>query len=286
MYRKLLYLLVIITLVNKAEAQNYYSSSEYGINLGASQYFGDLNDEYGFKFIRPAVGAFARLHLNPFIGLKASVNYTRLGYADNLSSNPYNRKRNLSFQSNIFEACIQAEFNFFKFTTGDDGRRFTPYLTGGVGVFYYNPFTEYDGKKYNLRSLGTEGQYVGFDSRQYSKFSMCFPVGVGVKYWLRPGINLGVEIADRLTLTDYIDDVSTTYVGSFNFPTDPANPNPAYTLQDRSLEIDPNNPLGRGGKQRGNSNTKDQYLMVLVQLSFQLKVYKCPAYVNRGIEDF
>jgi len=286
MYRKIIYLLAFIAIVNKTEAQNYFSTSEYGINLGASQYFGDLNDEYGFKFIRPAVGAFARYHLNPFIGLKASINYTRVGYADNLSSNPYNRKRNLSFQSNVFEAVLQAEFNFFKFTTGDDGRRFTPYLTGGVGIFYYNPYAEFRGNKYYLRPLGTEGQYIGFDSRKYSKFSMCFPVGVGVKYWLRPGINLGVEIADRLTLTDYLDDVSTTYVGASNYPTDPANPNPAYYLQDRSIEIDPNNTLGRVGKQRGNSNTKDQYLMVLVQLSFQLKVYKCPAYVNRGIEEF
>lgn len=286
MHKKLFLLFALIISFQKTNAQNYFSGSEYGISVGASQYFGDLNDEYGLKFIRPALGGFARLHLNPFIAAKASVNYTRVGYNDKFSSNPYNQKRNLNFQSDVFEATLQAEFNFFRFSTGEIGNRWTPYLTGGIGVFYYNPFTEYDGKKYYLRPLGTEGQNAGFDDRKYNKFSICFPVGVGFKYWIRPGLNFGFEIADRLTTTDYLDDVSTTYVGSNYFPTDPQTPNPAYILQDRSLEANAADPLGRPGKQRGNSSTKDQYMMFLFHLSFQLKVYKCPEYMNRGFTEF
>jgi len=286
MLKKLACFFTLLITLGNAHAQTYFSGSEYGVSFGGSQYFGDLNDEYGFRFVRPAVGGFARLHLNPYIALKGGVNYTRVGYADKYSSNAYNQKRNLSFQSDIFEAVIQAEFNFFRFTTGEIGNRWTPYLTGGIGAFYYNPFAEYDGKRYYLRPLGTEGQNAGFDDRKYSKFAMCFPVGAGFKYWLRPGLNLGFEIADRLTTTDYMDDVSKTYVGSNYFPTDPLTPNPAYVLQDRSIEATPNDPLGRPGKQRGNSSTKDQYLMFIFNLSFQLKVYKCPAYMNRGIMDF
>jgi hypothetical protein len=261
-------------------AQTYYSTTEFGIAAGGSQYFGDLNDQYGFKFIRPAVGGFVRYHLNPYISLRGNLLYTHVGYADKYSSNPYHLKRNLSFQSPIYEGSLQAEFNFFRYHTGERGSRFTPYLTGGVGVFYYNPYAFIGERKYYLRPLGTEGQFSGYPDRQYSKFSVCFPVGVGIKYWLRPGINLGVEITDRLTLTDYLDDVSNTYVGSNNFPTNASNPNPGYLLQDRSIEIDPNTPLGRPGKQRGTSSTKDQYMMFLINLSFQLKVYKCPAYMS------
>lgn len=286
MLKKLVCFFSLLFFLKTANAQNYYSGSEYGVSFGGSQYFGDLNDEYGFRFIRPAFGGFTRLHLNPYIALKGGVNYTRVGYKDKFSGNPYNQKRNLSFQSDVFEAFVQAEFNFFRFSTGEIGNRWTPYLTGGVGVFYFNPFAEYNGKKYYLRPLGTEGQNAGFDDRKYGKFSMCFPVGAGFKYWLRPGLNIGFEIADRLTLTDYLDDVSTTYVGNNYFPTDPQVPNPAYVLQDRSVETSPADPLGRAGKQRGNSSTKDQYLMFLVHLSFQLKVYKCPAYINRGAMDF
>ncbi len=286
MLKRLFLLILLFSLQRSAKAQYYFRGSEYGIAAGGSQYFGDLNEDYGFKFVRPAFGAFVRLHLNPYISIKGAVNYTRVGYADKYSSNPYNQKRNLSFQSNVFEAVVQAEFNFFRFTTGEVGNRWTPYLTGGVGAFYYNPFTELDGKKYYLKPLGTEGQNSIAGNRAYHKVAMCFPVGVGFKYWLRPGMNIGFEVADRLTLTDYLDDVSTTYVGSNYFPNDPQTQNPAYYLQDRSIEIDPSDPLGRPGKQRGNSSTKDQYLMFMVNLSFQLRVYKCPAYMNRGIMDF
>ena len=40
--------------------------------------------------------------------------------------------------------------------------------------------------------------------------------------------------------------------------------------------------LGRAGKQRGNSASKDQYLMFTFSISFQLKTYKCPTYLKQG----
>ncbi len=282
MYRIVWVFLLLTAGLNKVTAQTFYSGTEYGVAIGGSQYFGDLNDDYGFQYVRPAAGLFIRQHVNPFIALRVTGNYTKIGYDDKFSDNAYNRKRNLNFRSDIYELAVQAEFNFFRFATGEENSRFTPYLTGGVGGFYFNPYTHYNGKVYNLRNLGTEGQTIGYDGRKpYSNFSMCFPVGAGFKYWIRPGFNLGIEIADRLTITDYMDDVSLTYVGASKFPTDPQVPNPAYLLQDRSIEVS-SDPLGREGKQRGSSGTRDQYLMFMINLSFQLKVYKCPAYIKQG----
>jgi hypothetical protein len=273
--------LTVLLLAQKVGAQTFYENKEYGISLGGSQYFGDLNDDYGFKFVRPAGGAFIRIHANPFIAVRFSAAYTKVGYDDKLSSNYFNQRRNLNFKSDILEATVQAEFNFFRFFTGELHSRFTPYLTGGIGGFYYNPYTTYNGVRYNLRSLGTEGQLAGYGERAYSNMNICFPVGAGFKYWVRPGFNFGFEIADRLTLTDYIDDVSATYVGKDKFPTDGFNPGPAAALQDRSVEIS-SDPLGRAGKQRGTSSTRDQYLMFQFNISFQLKTYKCPAYLKEG----
>lgn len=279
-FNKLLFLFVL--LAGTTHAQMFFGAGEYGIFAGGSQYFGDLNDKYGFQHVRPAFGGFARYHLNPFIAVRANLGYTNVGYDDKLSSNVFNKTRNLNFRTNIFEFSVQSEFNFTKFMTGDQQHRFTPYLTGGIGVFYYNPYSTFNGERYNLRQLGTEGQNTGlYNDRKYSHFSLCFPVGAGVKWWIRPGLNLGFEVANRLTLTDYMDDVSTTYVGEQYFPNDPLTPNPGYYLQDRSGEVN-GQKLGREGKQRGNSSTKDQYMFFVINLSFQLKVYKCPSYMREG----
>lgn len=278
----LLLLFSLLLISPLVKAQTFYSAYEWGYVVGGSQYFGDLNDNYGFKYVRPALGIFGRYHLSPYISVRGTVSYTKLGYDDKFSSNAFNQKRNLSFRTDVVEVAAQAEFNFFRFATGEDNSRFTPYLTGGIGAFYYNPYTELNGTKYYLRPLGTEGQNAGYDNRKYSSISMVFPIGVGFKYWMRPGVNVGFEIADHLTTTDYLDDVSTTYVGADKFPNDPQNPNPAYILQDRSTQITPNDPLGRAGKQRGNSSSFDQYMYFVFNLSIQLKTYKCPDYLKKG----
>ncbi|MFT4063027.1 MAG: DUF6089 family protein [Edaphocola sp.] len=266
--------------VATVHGQEFFESREYGILLGGATYFGDLNPNYGLKFIRPAVGGFMRYHLNPYMALRGSVNYTRLGYDDNLTSNAFQRQRNLNFQSDILEAAVMAEFNFFWFSSGDPDHRFTPYVTGGLGAFYYNPFTMYNGLRYNLRPLGTEGQNLaGYADRKYHTYSFNIPVGVGVKYWLSSGVNLSAEIVNRFTFTDYLDDVSKTYVGADKFPSNDMHPTVASQLQDRSVAVD-GQKLGRAGKQRGDNATKDQYLMVQFSFSFQLKTYKCPSHLE------
>jgi hypothetical protein len=271
--RLLALILAFFALALKAEGQTYFTSTEVGFTFGASQYFGDLNDNYGFKTIHPLVGVYGRKHINQYISLRLGANYTHLSYSDKYNSNPYQKQRNLDFSTDIYETGLQAEFNFFRFTTGDPYYRFTPYLTGGIGAFYYDPYTNLNGAKYFLQPLGTEGQNAGFKDRKYSNVAVCFPIGMGVKFWLKGGINLTLEVADRLTTTDHIDDVSATYVGASKFP----QTGPAYMLQDRSTEITPNEPLGRAGKQRGNTSSMDQYLVGQVSISFHFKTYHCPA---------
>lgn len=280
--RQLLYILLVALLpITGINAQTFYTATEYGVSVGGSQYFGDLNDSYGFKTPYPAVGAFTRIHMNPYIAVRIGANLTRVSYNDKMSSNAFNKTRNLNFVSNIAEAAIFTEFNFFSFMTGQEKSRWTPYLVGGAGVFYYNPYTTLNGRRYYLRELGTEGQLAGYGDRGYTNISFMFPVGAGFKYWLRPGVNFGFEISNRLTMTDYMDDVSATYVGADKFSGTPGFEDPAFILQDRSGEVS-NVPLGREGKQRGNSSSKDQYLLVTFNLSFQLQTYRCPTYLKQG----
>ena len=264
---------------SRVGAQSYYTRNEIGIALGGSQYFGDLNDSYGLKTVTPAGGIYVRRRMNGYISLKIVANYTRVGYDDKYNSDPFEKERNLNFKSDVIEGALQAEFNFFKFITGDTYNRWTPFLTGGVGAFYYNPYTTLDGTRYYLRPLGTEGQLAGYAGRKYGSVAACFPIGLGFKFWITGGVNLTLELADRLTTTDYLDDVSSTYVGASKF-----TPNtPAYILQDRSVETNPSGPLGTAGKQRGNTASKDQYFMALLSMSWHFTTYRCPRMMSEDL---
>ena len=101
--------------------------------------------------------------------------------------------------------------------------------------------------------------------------AICVPIGLGVKYAVSDKVNVSFEIAHRFTTTDYIDDVSTTYVGIDKFPASSV----AAKLQDRSYEL--GTPIGVEGRQRGFSKQKDQYAIAEIGISFNLTSYRCPS---------
>lgn len=280
MNRIILSFLITVILCNSAAAQDgYIQQGEFGITAGAAHYFGDLNTRAGLNRPKPAVGVYFRKQFGNYIGMRIAGRYAQLGYSDKYSKNEYQKTRNLSFNSNIFELAVQGDFNFFKYVPGDPYHSFTPYVTLGVGIFTYDPYTFYDGQKVFLRPLGTEGQTGGFDGRkEYNTMAVCIPFGIGIKYSLTPKVNFTFEVCQRFTTTDYLDDVSTTYAPKDPyFPDGPTGPSLAYLLQDRSYEIDPNNMLSSvPGRQRGWSKQKDQYVVAEVGISINIGTYRCP----------
>jgi hypothetical protein len=262
-----------------AQAQyEYVQQGEFGITAGAAHYFGDINTRAAINRPKPALGIFFRKQFNNYLGLRISAHYAQLGYSDIYSKNTFQQRRNLSFNTNIWELAVQGDFNFFKFLPGNPDYLFTPYVTLGVGIFSYDPYALLEDKKVFLRPLGTEGQNKNFLGRKpYNTMSLCFPIGAGIKYNLTDKVNLSFEISHRLTATDYLDDVSSTYAGAALFDNLPnGQPGVAKLLQDRSYEIDPANPLGVQGRQRGWSKQKDQYIFAEIGISFNLSSYRCP----------
>lgn len=278
--KKLFALFIIaFSLHNSANAQQdgVVQVGEFGITAGAAHYFGDLNNRAGLNRPKPALGLFYRKQFGNYIGARLAVRYAQLGYSDTYSKNEYQKLRNLSFNTNIWEVALQGDFNFFKFVPNDPDYLFTPYITLGIGIFSYDPYAFLNGSKEFLRPLGTEGQNAGYLGRkEYSSMSFSIPFGVGVKYNLTEKINVSFEVAHRFTGTDYIDDVSTTYAGAALFPNDASGPSAAQLLQDRSYEIDPNNMIGVQGRQRGFSKQKDQFVIAEIGISFNLSKIVCP----------
>jgi hypothetical protein len=265
-----------------AQPQATVFEGEIGVSLGAAHYFGDLNNKASFKRPKLAVGVFYRKQVGDYIGIRLGAHYARLGYSDKYSKNEYQLRRNLSFNSAIWELALQGDFNFFRFEPGNPDYIFTPYITIGAGIFNYDPYAYLGDQKHYLRPLATEGQgdpaYP--ERQQYGNIGVCFPLGMGIKYNISPSLNFAFEIAYRFTSTDYLDDVSTTYAGAAAFPPESnGQPSVAFLLQDRSYET--GTPIGEAGRQRGFSAQKDQYIFAEISLSFALTSYRCPTAKHR-----
>jgi hypothetical protein len=273
------FLLLLCCFRASAQFESIVQEGEFGIAAGAAHYFGDLNPDVHLNRPKIAVGAFFRKQFGNYVAVRLGASFAQLGYSDVYNTqNEFMHRRNLSFNTNIFELALQGDFNFFKFLPGDYRYRFTPYVTFGIGAFNYDPYAYYQGQKIYLRPLGTEGQgSAAYPSRKpYGSMAVCFPLGVGVKYNLNPKMNIGFEIVYRFTTTDYIDDVSKTYAGPAAFPPLPdGKPSLASLLQDRSYET--GTPIGTAGRQRGYSNQNDSYVFAQVMLSFNITSYKCPS---------
>ena len=268
------------TVVSHAQSQNAIrQEGEFGIGVGAGHYFGDLNTQGKLNRPKMAASIFYRKNLGNYIAARVGASFARLGYSDIYNShNQYMYQRNLSFNSNVWELSLQGDFNFFHFMPGEPGYNFTPYITLGLGVFNYDPFAFLRGEKIFLRPLGTEGQGSSQypDRKQYSAISISLPFGAGIKYSLNERTNIGFEILHRFTNTDYLDDVSKTYVNPSVFPNNPnGSPSNAFLLSDRSYEL--GEPIGIAGRQRGNSRQKDQFVTAMFLVTFNLQSYKCPS---------
>jgi hypothetical protein len=274
--------LLISAILSGSQSMAQYESTvmegEIGFSAGVAHYFGDLNTRARLNRLKPSFGLFFRKQFNNYVALRLSGHYARLGYSDIYNKdNEFQQRRNLSFNTNIFEIAAQGDFNFFRFIPGDPYHRFTPYVTLGIGIFSYDPYAFYRGQKVFLRPLGTEGQGTAAypDRKPYGSTGICMPFGVGFKYAMNEKMNIGFEIAHRFTNTDYIDDVSKTYVGIDKFPSLPdASPSVAQLMQDRSYEL--GTPIGVEGRQRGLPNQKDQYIIAEITFSFNLTSYRCP----------
>ncbi len=280
-----LFLLVVLSFVyglSSGQSQlynSYKNEGEFGVAIGAGHYFGDLNTRAALNRPNFSGGLYYLKQFNNYIGVRLSGDYAFLAYSDIYSNNETQKRRNLSFNSNVWEASLSGYFNFFRFIPGVSGYKFTPYLSLGVGIFSYDPYAYLDGTKYFLRPLGTEGQNVDTTSKQYSTMAICIPLTLGFKYSINESMNVFAEVGYRFTSTDYLDDISTNYAGPDAFIITHSDGTqdvdyPAYYLQDRSYET--GTPIGVKGRQRGNSTQKDAYVLFHLGVSFNISTYKCP----------
>ena len=261
--------LLFLAFVSVTEAQKV----DVGLFGGASNYSGDLT-KHNSIFIsetKPAVGGIMRINPNPYLDFRIGVSSAYISGSDLNFTDQTLRNQNLSFRSNIVELSAVAEFNILGFDIDIDN--FSPYIFGGVAGFYHNPQALYQAQWVDLQPLGTEGQGTTAypDRKKYSLYQFSIPFGLGAKVNLGSGLTLALDLGLRKTFTDYLDDVSTTYVDQNTLILE--NGELAYKLSNRSGQ-EPGTQFKEypDGYPRGNPKYKDWYMMAGFSLTYRIGV--------------
>lgn len=307
-------LTVIFASYSSSKAQMMY---EAGISVGPSNFLGDLGGNQGkgqtfvkdnnIQLTRIMPGIYFTLAPNHYFNFRAAFNWGKLEGADSIINSKGGLEqaradRNQHFKSPILELFVAAEFYptvFLEEDPEDVWHKFRPYGLLGVGAFHFNPQAQYidpNGRAtwVDLKPLRTEGQGMpNYPNRkEYSLTQISIPYGVGIKYFFSEKVNLSLEIVNRKTFTDYIDDVSTEYIADQDFydyfGAGSATADIARQMANKAAFANGGTPLpsyGPGDK-RGTPTNNDAFYSTVLRLGIRfggennrnfIKNTRCPA---------
>lgn len=190
MSRLLLTLLMVATALSlKAQDEPEYRM-EIGVGAGMMGYLGDFNGSLT-KDLQPMGSVVARYNFNPYMGLKLSGSYDKLkgSSADVNTYYPDYQEQPYEFSNSLVDVSLTYELNFLPYGTGRDylgAKRLTPFVFAGLGATY--------------ASGGGN-----------NAFTANVPLGLGVKYKAGKRLNVGLEWAIHLSLSDKLDGAKDPY---------------------------------------------------------------------------
>lgn len=241
-------------------------SQDFHLNLflGSSNYQGDLQAKrYTFDQAHMAGGLGLSYDLTQHFSVRGNFTIGKISGNDKYGRNSI---RNLNFSSMISEGDLDLQY----YITPLGSHSLTPYVFAGVAIYHFDPYT-YDstGNKFYLKPLSTEGEGFIAGRSNYSLTQISLPFGAGIKMPLSDNLNVGLEVGFRKTFTDYLDDVSTTYVDESQLLA--ARGAKAVELSYRGDELKNGSQVyPAAGTGRGNPGSKDWYYFTGITLSFRL----------------
>jgi opacity protein-like surface antigen len=260
-------------------------AQDLGLELfsGASNYQGDLQEKrYSFQGSKLALGIGASWALTDHFSIRGIFSLARIEANDRNNKDSFLIARNLHFKSTIVEMGFTGQYHIFSTLSA----RINPYLVAGISVFRHNPYTfDSAGAKHFLKPLSTEGQGLAQypERKPYGLTQISLPFGAGVKFAVTDRVSIGWEITLRKTFTDYLDDLSRTYVDQATLLA--ARGPKAVELAYRTGEVKPGAAAyPRDGTIRGGAEFKDWYYFSGVSVTIKMnnpRLSKSAGYTGR-----
>jgi len=270
--------LLFTTSEEEVYAQNGFENSPFykhlvtvGGSIGPAHYIGDLSPNPTFRFLRPSLQLYGKKTFFPYdFSFKLNYNYSFLTGADKFSRDSIQKIRNLDFSSSVHEFSLSMQVGLVKFNRNN--KLYSLYFSLGIGYFFFNPYTTFEGSKVYLRDLGTEGQFSYLPTKldPYSRIGNSYPFGIGIQSNKKSLKSWHLEFVYRFTNTGYLDDVFSKYAGFESFQ-------PNGTLYDSKLASEVQNKsenidFGSRGASRGNGKP-DHYFTINFGMDIQLWRY-------------
>jgi len=241
-----------------------------GFILGQMNYQGDLNpNSFTFSHSKATTGITIRQSLNRWISFKGDFAIGHIDAADSYNRD-YLKSRNLSFRTTIKEVSIGLEASLLDLSTN----HFTPYVFGEVALYHFNPWAnDVSGNKIFLHPLSTEGQGLSQfpEQKPYKLTQIALGFGFGARYAINDNMNIGVELLQRKTFTDYLDDVSSIYVDKNVLLQ--AKGAKAVEMAYRGDEVPGGLPYPNHGEQRGTPSEMDWYYFFGVNFEIKFSAF-------------
>ena len=289
MWRKIRLLLIISGLVVAFNANAQFDDPktlEVGPHVGLSYYMGDINPTLPFAMADLQYGGLVRFNYNNRWTFRCDYAYATVKADDEIIK--WRPERCLNFTSKIHDLSFVAEFNFWEYYTGNPKKNVSPYIFGGISVFYYTAFANVGDTLVDLSDHMTEP--IPADPKWYEKpfgkespIGISIPFGVGLKFALSRRMAGTVEWRMQKTFTDYLDDVATVYPaddrhatvileGVYYDLTDPTATPSGIPVDGNGHPTETPDGLYTEGQQRGNSAYNDWFGMARVSLTWKFNL--------------
>jgi hypothetical protein len=249
---------------------NYINNIKGSFLLGGSKYNGDIaitgNNALSIDL---AVGVGGSYRYNERFSFHGTLNYVGLSGDD--ADNSY--IRNLSFYTHVVELNTGVTWDFVKYNKMYRRRAMvTPYANAGLGLIYFTPTAELDGKNYALADYQTEGV-------DYSRIAALWYLGGGLRLKATAQLDISLEAMFRFTFTDYIDDLSQNYADDLGTTSDQIRQALSMRMEGRTYEE-------LAGGTRGGPDVDDIYFVMGIRAEYTFRVTKQRYSLKRNTSKF
>ncbi|MDC1540536.1 DUF6089 family protein [Flavobacteriaceae bacterium] len=157
----------------------------------------DMNISFGLDF---------GYTLNSYLTLRLNVSSFTLSNSDLNSGDALKINRGMNFSTTALSVSPGIDFDFIDNRLNSKTNKIRPSLGIGFEAISFNPTGVFDGKEYDLSSLGTGGQQLNDEIEPYSTLTFGLYLAMKIKYqWGK--YSIGVFASYHSTFTEYLDDV-------------------------------------------------------------------------------